>query len=170
MRCWCTQFMMATYYVIVFQKRRIIKTKLMINSEDFMQMALDEAKKGDAPYGAVIVKDNQVVAVAHNTVRRDNDPSAHAEINAIRSLTTKLKNPSLEGYTIYTTGEPCPMCATACVWTGVSEIVYGASIEDLIAVNQSQIKISCEEVVAKSFRQIKVTKGVLREACIQLFV
>ncbi|MEH1803806.1 nucleoside deaminase [Nostoc sp.] len=140
-----------------------------MNPESFMRLALAEAKKGDAPYGAVIVKDNEVVAVAHNTVRRDNDPSAHAEINAIRSLTAKLKSLSLEGYSIYTTGEPCPMCATACVWSGLSEIVYGASIQDLISVNQSQISISCEEVIDKSFRNIKVTKGVLKNECLELF-
>ncbi|MEH1948201.1 MAG: nucleoside deaminase [Nostoc sp.] len=140
-----------------------------MNPESFMRLALAEAKEGDAPYGAVIVKDNEVVAVAHNTVRRDNDPSAHAEINAIRSLTAKLKNPSLEGYSIYTTGEPCPMCATACVWSGLSEIVYGASIQDLISVNQSQINISCEEVIDKSFRKIKVTKDVLKNECLELF-
>lgn len=140
-----------------------------MNSEDFMRLALEEAKKGDAPYGAVIVKDNQVVALAHNTVKRDSDPSAHAEINVIRNLTAQLQNPSLEGYTIYTTGEPCPMCATACVWTGISEIVYGASIEDLVSVNQSQINISCEEIIAKSFRKIKVQRGVLREECLKLF-
>lgn len=140
-----------------------------MNSEYFMHLALAEAKKGDAPYGAVIVKDNEVVAVGHNTVKRDNDPSAHAEINVIRSLTAKLKNPSLEGYSIYTTGEPCPMCATACVWSGLSEIVYGASIQDLVLVNQSQINISCEEVIAQSFRNIKVTKGVLKNECLQLF-
>ncbi|MEH2215380.1 nucleoside deaminase [Nostoc sp.] len=140
-----------------------------MNPESFMRLALAEAKEGDAPYGAVIVKDNEVVAVAHNTVRRDNDPSAHAEINAIRSLTAKLKNPSLEGYSIYTTGEPCPMCATACVWSGLSEIVYGASIQDLISVNQSQINISCEEVIDNSFRKIKVTKGVLKNECLELF-
>lgn len=140
-----------------------------MNHEYFMHLALAEAKKGDAPYGAVIVKDNEVVTVAHNTVRRDNDPSAHAEINVIRSLTAKIKNPSLEGYCIYTTGEPCPMCATACVWTGISEIVYGASIQDLISINQSQIDISCEEVIAKSFRHIKVTKNILKLHCLELF-
>ncbi len=137
--------------------------------ENFMMLALEEAKKGDSPYGAVIVKDNEVVAKGHNTVKRDSDPSAHAEINVIRSLTAKIRNHSLEGYTIYTTGEPCPMCATACVWTGMYEIVYGASIQDLIAVNQSQINISCEEVIAKGFRNIKVTKGLLREECLRLF-
>ncbi|WP_104904739.1 nucleoside deaminase [Nostoc sp. 'Lobaria pulmonaria (5183) cyanobiont'] len=140
-----------------------------MNPESFMRLALAEAKEGDAPYGAVIVKDNEVVAVAHNTVTRDNDPSAHAEINVIRSLTAKLKNPSLEGYSIYTTGEPCPMCATACVWSGLSEIVYGASIQDLISVNQSQINISCEEVIDKSFRKIKVTKNILKKECLELF-
>ncbi|QLE51710.1 nucleoside deaminase [Nostoc sp. C057] len=137
--------------------------------EYFMRLALAQAKKGDTPYGAVIVKDNEVVAVAHNTVIRDNDPSAHAEINVIRSLTAKLKNHFLEGYSIYTTCEPCPMCATACVWSGLSEIVYGASIQDLISINQSQINLSCEEVIAKSFRSIKVTKGILKNECLELF-
>ncbi|MCP6759118.1 MAG: nucleoside deaminase [Fischerella sp. CENA71] len=137
--------------------------------EDLMRLAIAEAKKADAPYGAVIAKEGEVVAVGYNTVKRDNDPSAHAEINVIRSLTAKLQNCALEGYSIYTTGEPCPMCAAACVWAGVSEIIYGASIQDLILVNQSQIEISCEEIIAKSFRKIKVKKGVLREECVELF-
>lgn len=137
--------------------------------EDFMKLALEEAKKGDSPYGAVIVKDDEVIALAHNTVKTDSDPSAHAEINVIRSLTTKNNNPYLEGYIIYTTGEPCPMCAAACVWTGISEIVFGASIQDLIEVNQSQINISCEEIIAKGLRKIKVTKGILKEECLKLF-
>ncbi|MEA5574869.1 nucleoside deaminase [Anabaena sp. UHCC 0451] len=140
-----------------------------MNQEYFMRLAIEEAKKGDTPYGAVIVKDNQVVAAAYNTVRLNSDPSAHAEINVIRNFTAKLKNPTLEGYCIYTTGEPCPMCATACVWTGISEIIYGASIADLISINQAQINISCEEVVSKSFRKIKITKGILSKECLDLF-
>lgn len=137
--------------------------------EDFMRLALAEAKLGDAPYGAIIVKDNRVVAAAHNTVQRDSDPSAHAEMNAIRQLTKKLKNPLLEEYIIYTTGEPCPMCAAACVWTSISEIVCAVSIKDLTAINQSQIDIACEEIVAKSSKNIKVTKGILRQECLELF-
>lgn len=137
--------------------------------EDFMKLAIEEAKKGDSPYGAVIVKGNEVIVKGHNTVRRDSDPSAHAEMNVIRNLTTKINNPSLEGYTIYTTGEPCPMCATACVWAGISEIVIGASIEDLVEANQPQISISCEEIISKGFREIKVTKGFLRKECVELF-
>jgi tRNA(adenine34) deaminase len=146
-----------------------MNSKLIIEHQNFMRVAVEAAKQGNAPYGAVLVKNGEVVATAHNTVRQDHDPSAHAEINVIRKLTSQLKNPSLERYTIYTTGEPCPMCATACVWAGISEIVYGASIADLVSVNQSQIDISCEEVIAKSFRNIRVTKGVLREECLSLF-
>lgn len=142
---------------------------MSMNEEYFMHCAIEEAKKGDAPYGAVIVKDNQIVAKAYNTVVQDSDPSAHAEINAIRILTNELKNYSLEGYSIYTTGEPCPMCAAACVWAGISEIIYGASIQDLVELNQSQINISCEEIIAQSFRNITVSKGVLRNECIKLF-
>ncbi len=74
--------------------------------ERFMYLALAEAKKGDSPYGAVIIKDNEVVAKAYNTVIRDSDPSAHAEMNAIRALTNKNKSPSLQGYIIYASGEP----------------------------------------------------------------
>ncbi|OCQ94313.1 tRNA-specific adenosine deaminase [Nostoc sp. MBR 210] len=141
-----------------------------MNQEYFMRLALEAAKKGDWPYGAVIVKDDEVVEVAYNTVQTDSDPSAHAEMNVIRKLTTKLKNPSLEGYSIYTTCEPCPMCATACVWTGISEIIYGVSIQDLVSIHQSQIHIFCEEIIAKSFRNIKVTKGVLKDECLALFI
>ncbi|MBD2436680.1 nucleoside deaminase [Nostoc sp. FACHB-110] len=140
-----------------------------MNQEHFMRLALEAAKKGDWPYGAAIVKDDEVVEVAYNTVQRDSDPSAHAEINAIRNLANKLKNPSLEGYKIYATCEPCPMCATACVWTGISEIIYAVSIQDLISIHQSQIQISCEEIIAKSFRNITVTKGILKDECLALF-
>ncbi|WP_044500114.1 nucleoside deaminase [Nostoc sp. PCC 7107] len=141
-----------------------------MNQEYFMRLALEAAKKGDWPYGAVIVKDDEVVEVAYNTVQRNNDPSAHAEMNVIRSLANKLKNPSLEGYSIYTTCEPCPMCTTVCIWAGISEITYGVSIQDLISINQSQIHVFCEEIIAKSFRKIKVTKGILKDECLALFM
>ncbi|HEY9849331.1 MAG TPA: deaminase [Leptolyngbyaceae cyanobacterium] len=67
-----------------------------MNREDLMRMAIAQAKLGDAPYGAIIVKDREIAIAAHNTVRRDNDPSAHAEMNAIRQLTAKLQTTSLE--------------------------------------------------------------------------
>lgn len=140
-----------------------------MNPEELMRVALAEAKQGNTPFGAVIVKDGEIAIAAHNTVKRDRDPSAHAEVNAIRLLTKKLNSTSLEGYTLYTTCEPCPMCATACVWAGISEIIIGASIKDLIELGVPQIDISCEEIIAKSFRNIKVSKGLLKSDCLLLF-
>lgn len=140
-----------------------------MNHEEFMKMAIAEAKLGDAPYGAVIVKDNQVAIKAHNSVRRDNDPSAHAEVNAIRKLTAQLQTPSLEGYILYTSCEPCPMCATACIWAGISEIIFGASIQDLIHSGVNQIDLPCEDIIAKGFRKIKLTKGILKSESLALF-
>lgn len=140
-----------------------------MNHEDFIKMAIEQAKQGDAPYGTVIVKDGEVAIAAHNTVKRDNDPSAHAEINAIRRLTAKIGNLSLQGYTLYTSCEPCPMCATACIWVGISEIICGASIQDLIERGIPQIDLPCEEIIAKGFRKIPVTKGILKAECLELF-
>lgn len=140
-----------------------------MSPEELMKMALAEAKQGDAPYGAVIVKDGEIAIAAHNTVKRDRDPSAHAEINAIRLLAKKLNSTFLEGYSLYTTCEPCPMCTTACIWAGISEIIIGASIKDLIELGVSQIDLSCEEIIAKSFRNIKVTKGLLKDDSLSLF-
>jgi tRNA(Arg) A34 adenosine deaminase TadA len=142
----------------------------MMNQEYFMQLALAAARKGDAPYGAVLVQNGLVVATAYNTVQEEKDPSAHAEINVIRRYTKNINNTCPDNLIIYTTGEPCPMCATACIWAGVSEIIYAVSIQDLIAKKQLQINISCEEIISKSFRNIKVTKGVLRKECLELFV
>ncbi len=143
-----------------------------MNHEHWMEIALEEAKKGNYPYGAVLVKDNQIIVKGHNTTGKDNDVSAHAEINVLRSFTMGMKNYSLDilrGYTLYTTCEPCPMCAAACVWSGVSEIVYGASIKELIDMDIKQINISCETVIKQGFQNIKVTPGILAHKCLELF-
>ena len=96
-----------------------------MNHEKFMRSALVEAKKGDLPYGAVIVKDDEIVSRGYNTAQTDNDVSAHGEINALRAFTQKYgySLDALKGYTLYTTCEPCPMCAAACVWAGVSNTI-----------------------------------------------
>lgn len=90
-------------------------------------------------------------------------------MKAIRALTNKNKSSSLDGYTIYASKKPCPMCAAACIWAGVDEIIIGASIQELIDINQSQIHLSCDEIVAKSYQKIKLTKGVLQQKSVALF-
>ena len=98
--------------------------------EKFMAEALKEAEKSanfdEVPVGAVIVKDEKIIARGHNLRERKNDPTAHAEIVAIRKACKKLKSWRLEGCTIYVTIEPCSMCAGTLLWTRIKRIVYGA--------------------------------------------
>jgi len=78
------------------------------------------------PFGAVIVKDGEVVSSAANTVTADNDPTAHAEVNAIRSACKKLNTFDLAGCTLYSSCEPCPMCLSAAYWAHIDKIFYAA--------------------------------------------
>ena len=84
------------------------------------------------PFGASIVdtKTGVLLLRALNAVKQENDPSAHAEVRAIRKATKRLKQISLAGYTLYTTCEPCPMCMSTALWAGLDRVVYGATIED----------------------------------------
>lgn len=142
-----------------------------MNHEKFMHEALIEAKKGDLPYGAIIVKDDEILIRSHNTAQTDNDVAAHAEINALRAFTHKYgySLDALEGKILYTTCEPCPMCAAACVWSGVSRVVFGASIKQLIDLDTKQIDISCATIAEKSFQNMEVIGGILADECLELF-
>jgi len=143
------------------------------NDEKFVREAIKEAEKakgkGERPYGAVLVKNNKVIAKAHNTKISDKNPIAHAELNVIKKACRKLKTEKLEGYTLYTNVEPCPMCAAACVWAGIKRIVYGASIKDLIKLGRNQIKMTCKEVTDKGFRKIGVFSGILKKESLKHF-
>ena len=142
----------------------------MMTPEEIMQIAIAEAEKSKTPFGAAIVKDNQIVEQAGNSVESDADPTAHAEVNVIRKLTTRLKTASLEpGYILYTTCEPCAMCAATCFWAGISEIVYSIDASDFEdGHNPNMINISCEDIIAKSPTSIKIKSGILKEECKQL--
>ena len=98
---------------------------------DFMRIALQEAQKaaaeGEIPVGAVIVKDGEIIAAAHNRRENDHDPTAHAEMLAMRQAARVLGNWRLRGCTLYVTLEPCPMCAGAMVMSQLSRCVYGAA-------------------------------------------
>jgi len=103
----------------------------------FMKIAVEEAKinidtkfKNGGPFGAVIVKDNQIIANSHNTVIESHDPTAHAEINAIRTACKILKTHDLSECILYTTCFPCPMCLSAIVWSNIKEVYYGNTKED----------------------------------------
>ena len=100
-----------------------------------MQQAIEEALEGiraghGGPFGAVIVKDGQIVGRGHNRVLKDHDPTCHGEVAAIRDACSRLGTHDLSGCEIYTTGEPCHMCLCACLWANISRIYYGCTIAD----------------------------------------
>ena len=98
-------------------------------------LAVENVRNGGGPFGAVIVKDGKVVATGVNRVTLDNDPTAHAEVSAIRAACTRLGTFNLEGCVIYTSCEPCPMCLGAIYWAHIDKIYYGANQMDAAAVN-----------------------------------
>ncbi|WP_456404193.1 nucleoside deaminase [Hydrogenimonas sp.] len=104
-----------------------------------MKIARREAEKGieagdGGPFGAVIVKDGKVIARGHNMVVKTNDPTAHAEIVAIRRASKKLGSFHLEGCILYVTGEPCPMCFAAIHWARIENVVYCNTKEEAAAI------------------------------------
>lgn len=82
------------------------------------------------PFGTVIVKDGKIIAKGHNQVVKNNDATCHGEMQALRKASKRLKNFDLSGCELYTTGEPCPMCLGAILWSNIDRVYYGCNIED----------------------------------------
>ncbi len=124
---------------------------------------------GQAPFGSVITKDGEVVAVTHNTVWRTGDPTAHAEINCIRQAASVLKSISLRGCTLYSTTEPCPMCLAAIHWAKIDRVVFGASIADAQAAGFCELCVDAKVLAEMGRSHLQVEGGVLRDQCAALF-
>jgi len=137
--------------------------------ERFMRIALAEARRGDFPFGAVIVRDGRVLARGRNLGRTNDDPTAHGEITAIRRCLAARGSKALRGSTLYTSGEPCAMCMGAILWCRIGRLVYAASVQQL-ASKIDQIMISSADVAEKMpFAPISITGGVLAGEAMQLF-
>ncbi|WP_316809129.1 nucleoside deaminase [Pedobacter agri] len=103
--------------------------------EKFMQRAIGLAEANiktmdGGPFGSVIVRDGKVLSAEQNTVTRDCDPTAHAEINAIRAASKKIGKADLSGCILYTSAEPCPMCLSAIYWSNITQVYYGNTKRD----------------------------------------
>jgi tRNA(adenine34) deaminase len=130
------------------------------NHEHFMRMALKEAQRAydddEVPVGAVIVADGRIIARGYNLTERLNDPTAHAEMQAITSGTEFLGGKYLRDCTLYVTLEPCPMCAGALYWSQITRIVYGAKDD-----KRGYSTISSKLLHPKT----EVIGGILEEEC-----
>ena len=95
-----------------------------------IELARSNMDKGGRPFGAVIVREGEVIATGVNEIVATNDPTAHAELTALRAASRKLASPSLAGCAVYASGHPCPMCMAAMRISGVSEVYYAYSNDD----------------------------------------
>lgn len=140
----------------------------MINLEKYMQEAISEAiislREGNHGFGAVIVKDNEIISKAHDLEETNGDPTSHAEVNAIR-LATIIIGKNLNGCILLSTHEPCPMCSTAIIWSGINHLAYGYSISESIKQGCKRINLTCEELFTRAEKEIKVDKNVLIDQC-----
>jgi len=138
------------------------------NDLEFMKSALDEARaagsRGEIPIGAVVVLDGVIVSRAGNRTIGDCDPTAHAEVIALREAAHKIGNHRLLGSTLYATIEPCAMCAGAMIQARISRLVYGADDPKAGAVR------SCFSILEheKLNHRVDVTSGVLAEESVEL--
>ncbi|MFO7844832.1 MAG: nucleoside deaminase [Bacteroidales bacterium] len=143
-----------------------------MNNEDFMReaikLSIDNIDEGGGPFGAIIVKDGEIVAKGTNRVTVNNDPTAHAEINAIREATQKLGTFDLSGCRIYSSCEPCPMCLGAIYWARLDKIYFANTKTDARDIDFDDSFIY--EELERPIEQRKIrTKQILREEAIAAF-
>jgi tRNA(Arg) A34 adenosine deaminase TadA len=110
-----------------------------------------------------------VVAATHNTVWRDGDPTAHAEVNCIRQAARVLKTIALTGCTLYSTTEPCPMCLAAIHWAKIERVVFGATIADAAEAGFCELHVGAVELARMGGSPLRVESGLLRQECAALF-
>lgn len=138
----------------------------------FMQLAIDEARQGiehqhGGPFGSVVVKDGKVIGKGHNCVLKNNDPTCHGEVAAIRDACANIGSFDLSGCEIYTTGEPCHMCLCACMWANISKIYYGCTIDDNGKIGFRDDKF--DELFGGRDKLTEYMSEMDREACLALF-
>ena len=142
------------------------------NHTEYMLKAIslskDNIKKGGGPFGAVIVKDNKIISAAANSVTNDNDPTAHAEINAIRQASKELNTFDLSGCVIYTSCEPCPMCLGAIYWAHIDKVFYANTKADANSIGFDDSFIYSEIEKPLNKRKLKF-KQILNNEAIKIF-
>jgi tRNA(Arg) A34 adenosine deaminase TadA len=122
------------------------------------------------PFGACITQGDKIISLGHNTVLRDTDPTAHAEINAIQTAAQRLNRIDLSDCTIYSTTEPCPMCFSAIHWARIGQIVYGTNIEDVKKLGFHELSISNQKMKQFGNSPVKIVGEIEKEACNDLLL
>ena len=139
---------------------------------EYMAEAVKEARSGilrkeGGPFGSVIVKDGRIIGRGHNQVISNNDPTCHGEMQAIRDACKNLGTFDLSGSTIYTTGEPCPMCRAACMWANISKVFYGCTVSDTADIGFRDESMYGE--ISDGQDEVQFLECIGREECLELF-
>lgn len=145
----------------------------MIDHVPFMRIAIEEARlglaKGEQPFGAAVVVDGKLIARTHSLKIASSDSTAHGELLAVKAATQKLKTRMLTGATLYSTCEPCSMCAGAIFNAGITDLVVGARMRDLKSRTFHVGTYSLETFAALLDWKVTITEGVLARECIALY-
>lgn len=138
----------------------------MSTSEHYLrqaiELAFDNIERGGRPFGAVVVKDGEVIATGVNEVQATNDPTAHAETMALRAAGRALGTPDLEGCTVYASGQPCPMCMAAMRIAGVEEVVYAHSSKDAEPYGLSRAAVAADLAKPLSEQSMRIRHEPVR--------
>lgn len=144
-----------------------------MDRNSLMRLAIEQARAGIAagqtPFGAVIVRGGEVVASGHNTVWAQTDPTAHAEVVCIREAGRALGTIDFTGCEMYTTCEPCPMCAAAIHWANLDAVHFGARIADADRAGFRELTVPIEMLYELGQSRVEVHAGVLQTECASLF-
>ena len=141
------------------------KSKFMLRA---IELSIQSAKSKGGPFGCVIVRDNKIIAEGFNQVTVNNDPTAHAEIVAIRKACENQNNFFLKGCDLYATCEPCPMCLSAIYWSHINNIYYANTREDAKKINFDDSMIYSEFSKKIEDRKIPI-KQMLRDEALKAF-
>jgi tRNA(Arg) A34 adenosine deaminase TadA len=114
---------------------------------------------GDLPFGAVVALGASVLGEAHNEVASRNDPTAHAEILALRAAAARMSRPELAGAVVYCSSEPCPMCLAACYWAQIARVVHAAAVKDAAACGFEDSAFYREVALPKPERTLRIDAG-----------
>jgi len=140
--------------------------------DQYMELAIREAevslREGNNGFGAVIMRDSKIIASSHDKESTEQDPTSHAEFNVIKEA-SKILGKKLSECILVSTPEPCPMCAFAIIWSGITTVAYGYSIKEAIRQKRKRIDFPCKDVFDKANANIVVYPGIMKEECSVLY-
>jgi len=144
----------------------------LANHEEFIKncyrLATSAVQKGNHPFGALLVKDGELILTAENTVNTERDSTRHAELNLVSRAARQFPPEILSQCILYTSTEPCVMCTGAIYWVGIPVIVFGCSAEALGRITNGNFVIPCREILERMKSQIEVIGPILEEEGIEI--